>query len=336
MFLLIVYFVAAVVCIVLAIKTDYKKTFGIIAGILCVALISNFAIKACTTGKRRYTISTAQEFLNVDVSNLMEQTGEVDLTADIDFAGIEYKTVDLSGGKGVVLDGNGHTVKNITLTVYEENKEFGIGLLQGWNVTVKNVTFENVTINYQGQASAVGGVMGKITRDAQFENVKISGKINAPNSENVGGFVGNSVNVYSSYDIKTYILTVKNCESSMEINGKANVGGIIGNGALSAQSTKNTGAVKGKNNVGGIAGKASGNVSGVENYGKVESAGMAGGIVGYAEKQAMVSNCKNGAEVIGLANTGGIVGYLGENATIDGCVNLQDGKVTATSKDSDR
>ena len=330
-------FMAMLVFLFLLWYKDNKKLWGILAGVASLFVIIPVIIMAIAPSA--HEVSTAEEFLKIgeyaqeDANRIdfSEDDCKVVLTADIDFEGIEYKAIDASYYT-ILVDGNGHTVKNISYTTYEEDSDFGVGLFKGY-VILSNITFENVTINYQGQTSAVGGIAGRIFEDREFKNVTITGKINAPNAENVGGFIGSTVN--SKWKDTSYRLGVENCVSSMEIIGKTNVGGVIGSGKLNAQNSKNTGEVKGKDNVGGVVGKASGDVRGAENYGRIESKGIAGGIVGYAEKQSMISNCKNGAEVVGATQTGGIVGVLGENATVDGCLNLREGKVTAISKDSD-
>ena len=259
-----------------------------------------------------------------------------ELANDIDFAGVDYESIDF-GYEHVTLDGKGHTLKNITLSTYEEDKDFGIGLFKG-NVKLKDITFENVNITYQGQTSVVGGIVGvlKMNYDNQgyyYENVSISGTINAPNAECVGGFVGMTISPYNEKGVST--LTASNCTSEMTINGKLNVGGIIGRGSLNGQTVVNKGTVKGKDNVGGIVGRASGEVIGGENYGKVESANIAGGVAGVVDENVTVGDSKNGGEVTGVVQTGGIVGLLNKKATIKGCVNLSEGKVVATGCDSD-
>lgn len=328
-------FIATIVFVILAFVTDAKKLWGILAGVASVAFIIPVIMLAIPPSAHK--VSTAEEFLQIDeyleeadskLSFHSVDEREVILTADIDFEGIEYEAISTEW-ETLLLNGNGHTVKNITFSTYDEDEDRGIGLFKG-HISLKDITFENVYISYQGQTSPVGGIVGKSANDCTYENVKISGKIDAPNAENVGGFAGTTGDQkYAS------TLTLKNCSSAMEVNGKTNVGGMIGSGQLHVNGTVYTGTVKGSDNVGGFVGKAYGSVNGAENYGKVESANIAGGIVGYADKNSSVTNAKNGGEIIGAVQTGGIVGVLGEGATVDGCVNLKEGKVTATAYDTD-
>ena len=87
-------------------------------------------------------ISTVDEFLAI------EGTGRYKLTADIDFGGTVYKS---KGGAGMlanattfsgILDGCGHSIKNITLGTQDSQSIFGV--LTG---VIKNVSFENIVFN---------------------------------------------------------------------------------------------------------------------------------------------------------------------------------------------
>ena len=330
--ILLIGFIASIVLFNLALIKNNVKVRRIVAGVASLFVIAPVTIffMACEREKE-IEVSTVEEFLKITDyvdDSASDENVKIILTADIDFTGIEYKTVDLAGH--TLLDGNGHAVKNITFITYEADEYAGVGLFEGYGLNIKNIIFENVTINYPGKTSAVGCLLGRSCDSQNFENVTISGKIYAPNAENVGGFMGSSESANKKC---MSTITVKNCVSSLEIQGKTNVGGFLGSGSISAQNSKNTGNVKGKYNVGGVVGNAIGNVNGGENYGKVEANEMVGGIVGYVEEKAIVSKAKNGGEVVGLSQAGGVVGHLGKNATIDGCVNLKEGKVTATSED---
>ncbi len=103
-------------------------------------------------------ISSLSEFL------AMSATGKYKLVSDIDFS--EYRNenaaygnwITAKGGEGLipefsgVLDGNGHSIKNVTLATQTDQALFGT--LTG---TIKNVKFENVEIKgYTHKESATG------------------------------------------------------------------------------------------------------------------------------------------------------------------------------------
>ena len=125
-------------------------------------------------------ISTVEEFL------AMEGTGRYKLAADIDFGGVTYKA---KNGAGMltnattfsgVLDGCGHSIKNITLGTQDSQSIFGV--LTG---VIKNVSFENVVFNgwssdkvvYKTSKSSPiwqikdGGVISNSTFDVIFNAV---------------------------------------------------------------------------------------------------------------------------------------------------------------------
>ncbi|MBQ7831891.1 MAG: hypothetical protein IJ393_07480, partial [Clostridia bacterium] len=331
----VVSIIAFIVFLVLVFKTasyetTRKRIFGVIAGLTGAFFITGIVLMAIPP--KAYQISTPEDLIaleeyadGISVGFHANEGKKAELTNDIDFEGFDFETINLKWND-VCIDGNGYTIKNITYTSYEENEEDGIGLFIG-DISLKNITFENIYLSYHGQTSSVGGFVG-VGGDI-FENVTISGKIDAPNATNVGGMVGE---VY--YDTK-----IINCTSEMEINGKMNVGGFVGfdagGGEQTLKNCKNLGTVKGSENVGGIIGKTSVQVSDCENLGEVKGSTAVGGIVGYVNKGASVSNSKNSSAVTGNIQVGGIAGFLLKDARIDDCVNLEGAKVTGISADSD-
>lgn len=85
---------------------------------------------------------------------------------------------------GKILSENGATFKNITAGQYSTNDLLEGGLFKSITETaeIKNITFDNVTYNFNAgsrlQGGAFGLFAGNISPSAKFENVTVNGKIN--------------------------------------------------------------------------------------------------------------------------------------------------------------
>ena len=154
----------------------------------------------------------------------------------------------------MVLDGKNHTIKNLSLSGFGASIFGMIGNKS--NLTVKNITFDNLTINGRGPvgallASANGGTIN-------FENVHIiNSNITSESNYPIGGFIGQSDGT---------IGTIKNCSvENTTINGAVaeDCGGFIGKNSLTirgelltvsdCESKNNT--ISAKCNVGGFFGE---------------------------------------------------------------------------------
>ena len=84
-------------------------------------------------------------------------------------------------------------------------------------------------------------------------------------------------------------------------------------------------SVEGKDDVGGIVGRASGDIGNCENHAMVKGAFYVGGIVGdYRNSGKSIISCANYGVVTGTENSvGGIAGYFG-SGTIQNCANYGD------------
>ena len=130
-------------------------------------------------------ISTVDEFLAI------EGTGRYKLTADIDFGGTVYKA---KGGAGMlanattfsgILDGCGHSIKNITLGTQDSQSIFGV--LTG---VIKNVSFENIVFN--GWSS--DQVVYKTSKSSPIWQIKDGGVISNSTFDVIFNAVANGYN----------------------------------------------------------------------------------------------------------------------------------------------
>ncbi len=151
------------------------------------------------------------------------------LLADIDMAGEDWTPIstDASKYRGMVFEGNGHKISNLTVKSDADFASFA-GILMG---SMKNVTFENpsVTSNYDavGSAGVVAAYAGYANGDAEvvMENITVTGaslNVTKSNATPAGILAGQAKNV-----------TVTNCHVKGDVhhaaaNAECNIGGFIG------------------------------------------------------------------------------------------------------------
>jgi len=116
---------------------------------------------------------------------------------------------DLSKNFRGVLDGDGHTIRNLKI---EDNSNFYIGLFGVMqNGTVKNLKLENVNVSVTNPTTTtkrVGAVAGYAWGSSKIENVSVTGQVNGNNNTSAGMLVGdmsgtaNVSNVYLNGTVK--------------------------------------------------------------------------------------------------------------------------------------
>ncbi len=235
------------------------------------------------------------------------------------------KNIENSGGSSTtILDGKNHTIKNLTLS------GFGASLLAitNWetNVIIKNITFDNLTINGKGPTGALLS-FNKYNRNdnckVTFENVHIiNSTITNEGNYPIGGFIGHADGM---------IGTIKNCSvKNTTINGvdAEDCGGFIGKNSLSirgelltvsdCESKNNT--ISGTSNVGGFFGELH------QSYADYK-----------ADRLFEFKNLTNSSSVTATDNrAGGIAGHLSywdySNFIFDTCKNEENATYTAEIK----
>ena len=181
------------------------------------------------------------------------------------------------------LDGLGHVVKNLTIDRPGENEIGLVGFLGG------------------------SGSNGGIIRNIGISGGSILGMIN------VGALVG-----YSSSG------AIDNTWSSAAVTGVSNngsadgnVGGLVGYNELGSISRSHTTGdvrlmnIQGRRNLGGLVGYSNGTVTDSFTTGSVggDRSGNVGGLVGYLDGGTVLRSYATGS-VYGSANIGGLVGYM--------------------------
>ena len=240
-------------------------------------------------------------------------TVHVKLTADIDFAGEAWTSIDATG-KPIFLDGDNHTISNVTAenalfinlegtvqnltidgaTINAAVEQGGVLANTAENATIKSVTVRNASVENVGHA---GGLISRIT-NCQVEDVNVQCDVKA--IDRVGGMFGHTIGS-----------TIVNSVASGNVTAESYYsGGLIG--MMHTSTLKGCGAT--------------GNVTHTTNtYSRI------GGLVGQMLSHGTVEKCYATGNVHGGGYFGSaLIGVVEAVETIDGVATAQ----TATIKQS--
>lgn len=209
----------------------------------------------------------------------------------ISWGDTETEARESKGGvKNLVFDGQNHTIKDLTLSGFRASF---LGWVTG-NVTITNLTFDNLTINGFDETGAIAAHLSD-SATLTLDNVKIiNSSITSEEEYSVGGFIGNSNRAKG---------TIKNCSiENTTINGvnSTNVGGFIGSNIgirdeyiSITDSTSIGNNIQGKEAVGGFIGMF-----------KHENEDY------QADRLIEFKNLTSNSDVQATKRVGGIVGFL--------------------------
>lgn len=138
-------------------------------------------------------------------------------------------------------------------------------------------------------------------------------------AQNLVGLFANTI----SGKIKNLGLT------NVKVNGKINVGGIVGSGGGRIDLCYVIGSVNGSENVGGIAGYSI-SIKNSYSNGNVNGYRYVGGIAGYSSSE--ISGCYSNSSVVGYEYVGGILGFNNHYDYIENCDEI--GYVSGMVRDS--
>lgn len=302
-----------------------------IAVIVCSAICfaAYIFISSSSVENTTVNISTVEQLKNLDPYK------DYKLACDIDISGIEWVPIQKYYGE---LDGNGYTIKGLTITTAENREYLGqhynVGLFSTLYGHVKNLflTDVNITILSPDNQCSVGGLAGELcvynnaqsqNASGKLENISVTGEINCPTFPNVGGVVG---------FVKDDCL-LEDITSGVNVTGSAYVGGVAGK--ILKSSTCNDITNNGKINANSTAGGVFGSIylsdnsnsrpfTNLTNYGRVSClGGSAGGIAGDCVNNVQISNLSNNGNVQAKNYAGGIFSSYGYNglATIENLSN---------------
>ena len=294
----------------------------------------NTVLEGAGTESDPYKLSTTRDLLAMKPALVKEHMTYFKLMNDIDMSSIENwdpLNPDEPYDLGIVFDGGGHSLKN--LTSKEKHYSSFFGVLYGKCYNVKFVDAEIVSASNSG-AGIIGGYIGTGGKPAIVSGVEASGIVTCNGKgQSVGGLGGNAREA-----------TIENCTVNVTVSNpmgdgvnRTATGGVVGKTIDSAVKIKNCVArgiveiTKGVNNTytGGIVGwqgAADAEITGCEVYATVKSAGeRVGGIVGHYQGGTL-SGCKFYGEVNAASRlAGGIAGITSSASIIENC--LSSGKI---------
>lgn len=249
-------------------------------------------------------------------------TVELCLENDLDLK--DYKVDDstpslkLGGRFAGVLDGQGHTIRNLSISLKEKINNIGLFESLRGNAVVKNLYFENaVVLNNSSKGKGCGILAGSAGDHITLENVRVaSGKVEGYKS--VGGLIGHM----GATDDDNLI--IENCANSASVRAENDgAGGIVGLQYATAKMKMNTNygdVTAGTGDAGGIVGYVRfGPVTfeQCKNQGKITAdTGCAAGICGSTndnerDELFIFQDCMNSGEITGgSGDSGGIVGFI--------------------------
>lgn len=228
------------------------------------------------TQEKPYEIETAEQLAylaqQVNSSSSVKSSTYILLTADIDLDNKPFTPIGNSSSYPFAgqFDGNGHTIKNLSVTGTDASN---IGLFGRVSGSVKNLTLTNATISASASSSSyVGALVGYC--NGTLENCLVKNStVTAASYNSVGGLVG-----------ETNKKLTRCAVQGVSVSGKDNVGGVVGK---TSQAVENCYATRVNVTAsgayaGGVLGCTSSYnaVSKVFARGTVQAADYAGGLIG--------------------------------------------------------
>ncbi|MCQ2738634.1 MAG: flagellar filament capping protein FliD [bacterium] len=250
----------------------------------------------------------------------LQNNQKICLGADIDLSSVPTNQCSLVGTYSNELNGNGHTLSNLTIN-WSGNGN-GVGLIGNLGGTVKNLIIKDFDITSSSSMICAGCIAGNTVNGANIYNVAVIDS-SASSRGSAGAIAGfTSTNCTVSY-CKVY---------NSEVSGD-NAGGLVGHNSSSiSNSAVHNVSVSGQNGAGGIAGSSwsatitssnayNATISSVSTYTDVAyNGGLIGNLEGSTSNlsgcnaiNVSVSSSNNGSSV-----NGGLVGmFMG--GTVQNC-----------------
>jgi hypothetical protein len=269
-------------------------------------------------------------------------SGNYILMADLDGKAEEFTPIGTSSDPFTgTLDGNGHTIRNLTIRADDHAGLFAYTK----SATIQNLTLEKCTIEAAGDEA--GGFIAQANQKLTLENCHlINTDVSGVNY--VGGLVGYSNGTTSTTEVTTQWVTWCSITGGTVTASGIYVGGIMGG----TQSTVNSRVIyiketfcaanlveTAQGGAGGLVGGCSVklDISDCYNTADVQCTassatsktlyGAAGGILGYttfktgSTNTSAIGTCYNTGNVTGVSYASGMVAYESTGMTVSDCFN---------------
>ena len=243
------------------------------------------------------------------------ETTHFKLLADIDLENEPWTPLNFDGtfARGIYLDGQGHTISNLTSTDAQAYPSF-VGVVNG---TVKNLVFDGATITGGNNVAGVlAGYVGSSSVSAvgNISDITVKNATVTGSKRYLGGVAG-IINKVSE--------TVQNCHAinTTVTSTSDRVGGLFGQvdkTFLVKDCTAENVTVSGSINIGGLVGVGYGSFTDCTSSGEITSSNTTsntdiglGGLVGYFEN-GTISHCSSSVNAIQTTNGRDIGGLIGK------------------------
>lgn len=297
-------------------------TFTVAQGMGTFTVATAATVASDESSSQTIYINTAEDLYQFSKDctfDLFSKGINVILENDIDLKGEAFTPIPIFSG---TFDGNGHTLRGLSIKVEGSNQGFFRYLQNGG--TIKNLSIEGA-VTPGGEKGNIGGIVGH--NSGIVENCSFSGYLKG--KDTVGGVVG--------WNGNTGIII--NSLSSGIIYGERKAGGIAGyNTGTILQCTNNSGVnttveefkldyeeilmdtidisklsklSPDVTDIGGIAGVNTGIVQNSQNKGIIGYPHVGYNVGGIAGRQnGYISNCQNYGDIYGRKEVGGIAGQM--------------------------
>ncbi|MEN6577747.1 MAG: GLUG motif-containing protein, partial [Phycisphaerales bacterium] len=191
-----------------------------------------------------------------------------------------------------VLDGRGHTIRNLYIS---HEAGIAVGLIGELSGLVKDLNLEGVRIG--GSALAMGAMAGHVS-GGTIRRCSVTGQVSGDTG--VGGLVGHLSNG-----------TLADCRAEVQISGVRLVGGLFGSShSGTVVRCEAQGEVRGDQRVGGLGGDLfQGCIMESSAGGVVVGTDYVGGLIGYASAMGCaILRCAATCEVVAEQAAGGLIG----------------------------
>lgn len=109
--------------------------------------------------------------------------------------GVDWQPIETSVSKQLVLDGGGHTIRNLKVNTSSSVNQGFFGLLVG---KCSNINFENAQITANQKLTGVlAGHVGNASAAGVVENVRVSGTINLTSGTGPTAWENGQAGVYA-------------------------------------------------------------------------------------------------------------------------------------------
>lgn len=241
----------------------------------------------------------------------------VTLSEDIDLQGVEFQPIGTADNKfNGTFDGQGKTISNLKIS---EGNEVAVFANVGENVTIKDVTFENLNVNAE---TFTAGLVCYAGDGLVIDNVTIDGDIK-------------SAGYAAGFAFEVYNVTIKNSVNNANIESGRAAGLIAWTDSATLENVVNNGNITGTISAAGIANRFGGSIKNAKNYGTIVGNGSeaSAGIAGTQLAESTYEYCYNYGNVTTTtdnpnSSAAGILGQTpSKQATFNYCANY--GAITA-------